>query len=101
MGKVISLLFAPTQDPCLIKQSALVRSCPAAPQHSILQNPRGMGKQPTVLFTFCADVEAYLRTDKLPNPRGTYAYIQSMKSLRKTNITIPNLDDQEQSDYGP
>ena len=78
LSEIISLLFAPAQDSCLVEQSVLLHFFlvdplplrdtrlsgsirPAAAHHSILQNSRRMRKQPLILFTFCAEVKTYLR----------------------------------------
>jgi hypothetical protein len=83
VGKVISLLFAPAQNPCLVQQSARPRFClvdlspfrnrvlfgsigATAAGKSILQHSCLMREQPLILSTFCADVKAYVRLRNSP-----------------------------------
>ncbi len=99
VSEIISLLFAPAQDSCLVEQSVLLHFFlvdplplrdtrlsgsirPAAAHHSILQNSRRMRKQPLILFTFCAAVKAYLRLMNCGFPGEPWGYSMHESSER-------------------
>ena len=78
VSEIVSLLFAPAEDPCLMQHSAPVRffkvdffplwsrgpsgaiATPAA-REPILQNSCRVLEQPFIFRAFCANVESYLR----------------------------------------